>query len=803
MKSCFLRRSFRLLATVPAYVTLPALPCLLLASTSPLAAAATTPVSSSAHPVTANHAASGRKHAGTTPRRKNTAPRKGATEQVEVTQSHTHRYLSEPTTVNVISGQELRSLHLENPKDIASFTPGVTATNAVSGSAPIFSIRGVGLDDYVGTNMGGIGIYLDGVLAPFPVFYTGQMLDVESVATEKGPQGFDMGRSTTGGSINVQSVKPSDKFGGYAEWGYSSYNTNRGRFAINTPITSKISNRLAFNYVKGDGWQKDVATGARYGSQDLLAIRNLTKFVVDDTSSVLLNIHYTRDKGRSTSPQDLDSVANGGVGANPNPHAVNVGDTPPKRNENGGGVSVNYTKAFDFGTFSSTTGIDFYRRDDLDNYDGLGTVPGGVRNNGGDSTSAVVDGVGTKYADYRWNDTAIAQSHDMHLRMNLAKIFHLTVGVFESYDKIDGDYTSYRKDDPGSMVNLTNHFSQQNLSTGVYVNTVTNITKKLDFIASGRFSYDERGFNGGSSYSYVGANSPRLGAPFYATQNGQINHLNERHDYERFTGRVGLRYQIVPGTYAYGTISNGYKAGSYFAAPVLAPAALDYVRPENLIAYEVGIKSSLLHNKLVLEGSLFDYEYHNRQTLFFGTFHPYPNSNVTSNSLTLGTIPRARTRGGEASASLHNLIPNLDLRGSFAYLDAQIKSPVDSLPGLTLDPKIAHNSQLPFAPRFSWSAVARYNIDIRNYRTTLQASYTWKDNMWAALGDNNAKTSKISSLGLRMEVGPKTGKWTAAVYVDNLQDNHGSTYSFTGSDGNRAQYIQTPRWVGCDLHYNF
>lgn len=763
MKSYFLRRSFRLLASVPRYVSLPALPCLLLASTSTLATAAT-PVAST-QPVEKSHVSTNGKHAAASSKRKNTAPRNGSTEEVEVSQTHAHRYLSQPATVNVISGQELRALHLESPKDIASFTPGVTASNAVSGSAPIFSIRGVGLDDYVGTNMGGIGIYLDGVLAPFPVFYTGQMLDIEAVSTEKGPQGFDMGRSTTGGSINIQSVKPSDKFGGYAEWGYSSYNTNHGRFAINTPITNKIFNRFAFNYVKGDGWQKDIHTGDHYGSQDLLALRNLTKFVVDDTSSILLNIHYTRDKGASTSPQDLGSVADGGVGSNPQSNAVNVGNTPPKRNENGGGASIGYTKAFDFGTFTSTTAIDFYRRDDLDNY----------------------DGAATKIADYRWDDTAIAQSHDMRLHMNPVKMFHLTVGVFESYDKIDGDYTSYRMDDPytqglPTQGNLTNHFSQQNLSTGVYVNTVTNITKKLDFIASGRFSYDERGFNGGTSYTA----GPSAGT--------QLTHLNTTHDYHRFTGRVGLRYEIVPGTYAYGTISNGFKAGSYFVAPVKLAGALDYVKPENLIAYEVGIKSSLLHNKLVLEGSLFDYEYHNRQTLFFETI-------ANSNSLTLGTIPRARTQGGEVSGSLHNLIPNLDLRGSFAYLDAQSKNTVPDISG-TYN-LVTRNSALPFSPRFSWSAVARYGIDISRYRTTLQASYTWKDNMWAALGDSNAQTGKISSLGLRMEFGPKTGKWTAAVYVDNLQNNARSNYSFTGNDGNRVQYIQTPRWIGCDLHYNF
>ncbi|MFT8417292.1 MAG: TonB-dependent receptor [Acetobacter sp.] len=770
MKLYFLRHSFRLLAAVPTYVTLPALPCLLLASTSALATAATDPAS----PQTAKAKHVAPSHTPAPTHRRNTAVHAVSSEQITVSRTHTQHYLSTPGTVNSISGQELRSLHLESPKDIAAFTPGVTATNAVSGSAPIFSIRGVGLDDYVGTNMGGIGIYLDGVFAPFPVFYTGQMLDIESVATEKGPQGFDMGRSTTGGTINIQSVKPSDKFGGYAEWGYSSYNTNRSRFAINTPITSKIANRFAFNYVKGDGWQKDINTGARYGAQDQLALRNLTKFQVDDTSSILLNLHYTRDKGTSTSPQDIGSTSEGATGKNPAANAVSVGNAAPQRNENGGGASVNYTKLFDFGTFSSTTAIDVYHRNDTDNYDG----------------SAL------SISDYKWKDTAIAQSHDMHLRMNPTKIFHLTLGVFESYDKIDGDYTSERLQSK-SGINLTNHFSQQNLSTGVYVNTVTNITKKLDFIASGRFSYDERGFNGGSSYSAIAANSPRLSAPYYAQVGDALTGVNERHDYHRFTGRVGLRYQIMPATYVYGTISNGYKAGSYFAAPVLAAGALDYVKPENLIAYEVGVKSSLLHNKLEVEGSLFDYEYHNRQTLFFAPITP------VTNSLTLGTIPRARTRGGELSTTLHNLVPNLDIRGSFAYLDAQVKSPVNYINGLSLDPTVAHNSPLPFAPRFSWSAVARYNIDVNLYRVTLQASYTWKDNMWTALGDNNAKSDKISSMGLRMEVGPKTGKWTTSVYVDNLQNKNGSMYSFTGSDNNRIQYVQTPRWIGCEVRYNF
>ncbi|MBE7730261.1 TonB-dependent receptor, partial [Komagataeibacter sp. FXV3] len=110
MKLYFLRHSFRLLAAVPAYVSLPALPCLLLASTSPLAVAATAPAS--AQSVDTKHAAAHH----STPRHQGAAMPKASPEQITVTRSHAQRYLATPGTVNTISGKELRSLHLESPK---------------------------------------------------------------------------------------------------------------------------------------------------------------------------------------------------------------------------------------------------------------------------------------------------------------------------------------------------------------------------------------------------------------------------------------------------------------------------------------------------------------------------------------------------------------------------------------------------------------------------------------------------------------------------------------------------------------
>lgn len=696
-------------------------------------------------------------------------------ETLTVTGSRTRRFRAMANTVNVLSGKELADLHIVSPRQIADFVPGVTAVNATSGSTPIFSIRGIGLDDYIGTNMGGIGIYQDGVFAPYPVLYNGQMFDVQAVSVEKGPQGFEYGRSTTGGTINVESIKPSTTFGGYAGWGYGSYGTSTAQAAVNLPLGRHVFDRLAFSYINGDGWQHDIHTGRRYGGQDLFGLRNLTRFDIGESSSLLLNLHYVRDKGRPVSPQNTDGDAVNGTapgtialppGAASN--TVNVGGNRVGRNENGGGVGLNFTHSFDWGSFTLATGIDVYRRDDYDNYDGESVHVG----------------------DYRWNDTTLAQSHDMHLHATLARRLQLTAGVYESFDRIDGAYTSFRSfllDNPDG--NLTDHFVQQNISAGLYLNTVTTIVQGLDLIAGGRLSWDSRGFHGGTIDD---------GGALTSIPGGRLTYLDADHRYARLTGRIGLRYTIVPGSFVYGTISNGYKPGAYFAAPVSADSALDYVRPENLIAYELGAKTSLLHDRVQLDGALFDYEYHNRQTLFVAEMP----GGITS--LSLGPIPRARTRGAELGSRLHDLLPGLDLSGSFAWLDGQTISTVSDISGLPLLGNVDSHTMLPFAPRFSWSAYARYGFDVtRGYRLTLQASNTWKDNMLVALGDPNGRTGKISAMGLRAEIAPRTARWTAAVFVDNVLDRHGTTYSFTGSDNSRVQFVQTPRWLGCDLRYHF
>ncbi|MCP1195127.1 TonB-dependent receptor [Acetobacter senegalensis] len=699
----------------------------------------------------------------------------GAVEDLEVRTSHRNAALHTAGAVTSIGGAEIRALNLNNPKDIAGFVPGLSAVEATSGSVPIFSIRGVGLDDFNASNMSGIGMYFDGIYSPFPVFYSGQMLDIQHVDVMKGPQGFDYGRSATGGAINYESVKPTDQFGGYLTWGYSSYATNTAKGAINGALTDRITDRFAFSYRNGDGWQKDLHNGNRYGASDLLALRNMTKFELDDKTSLLLNIHYTRNYGTPNSPQNTttDSLmglpvgTNGVSGSNRDATRVNVGDFPVSRRENGGGAALTLRHDFSFATLVATSAVDAYSRRIYDNFDGSRL----------------------ERSDYYFRDNYFVQSQDIHLTSRTASPVRWTVGLFESFDHIDGLYKHMEKDlYELPSANFTSDYRQQNVSFGVYTNNVVKVTNKFRLIFGGRYSMDQRSYFGGT----VDNDGAVSGVPM-----ANLTHISQTRYNNRFTGKVGAEYQVTPDVLLYATISNGYKPGTYYSAAVGSQQALSYVRPENLVAYEVGAKAALFNRTLTLQGALFDYEYHNRQTLVVA-------NTLTGVAGTLGNIPRARSRGGELQARWVTPIKGLDFNAGFSYMDGIILKAPSSVRGMSLIAPISNNTVLPFSPRFSWDAVARYQWNLsKNYTMAYQVSYTWKDNQIDGLADPNGITDKISSMGMRLALRPANSKWEASVWVDNLLNKHGNTYSFSSNDNSRVEYRQTPRWIGGDLTYNF
>ena len=85
------------------------------------------------------------------------------------------------------------------------------ASGAVGNLNPMYTIRGVGLNDFFTNNNPTVGLYVNEVIQPFSPMMSFQMYDLERIEVLKGPQGTLYGRNTTGGAINFISRRPGEE----------------------------------------------------------------------------------------------------------------------------------------------------------------------------------------------------------------------------------------------------------------------------------------------------------------------------------------------------------------------------------------------------------------------------------------------------------------------------------------------------------------------------------------------------------------------------------------------------------------
>src|SRR3546814_13818566 len=78
----------------------------------------------------------------------------------------------------------------------SKITPGFTFTKSQDGT-PLYTLRGVGFNDYTLGASPAVSVYVDQVPLAFSAFTQGASLDLERVEVLKGPQGILFGQNYT------------------------------------------------------------------------------------------------------------------------------------------------------------------------------------------------------------------------------------------------------------------------------------------------------------------------------------------------------------------------------------------------------------------------------------------------------------------------------------------------------------------------------------------------------------------------------------------------------------------------------
>jgi iron complex outermembrane recepter protein len=223
---------------------------------------------------------------------------------------------------------------------------------------------------------------------------------------------------------------------------------------------------------------------------------------------------------------------------------------------------------------------------------------------------------------------------------NALSLFNAAAGTPQSYFNPAGFFTAalVSGTDPFPMptgITATQHFKQERTSKAIYGEGSYQIADTVKLTVGGRYTSDKTKFLDGLTTFYDDAGIPTLlsvsgnagGAPYFLRNvlkaNGTIaipkstnalpGTLNQSGSSNRFSGRAILDWKPSDTSLVYISYSRGYRAGTYNGLAYGGNAQVYFVPPETVNAYEAGLKSRFLDNRLQINASVFYYDYKGQQ----------------------------------------------------------------------------------------------------------------------------------------------------------------------------------------------
>ncbi|MFK8020753.1 MAG: TonB-dependent receptor [Pseudomonadales bacterium] len=204
---------------------------------------------------------------------------------------------------------------------------------------------------------------------------------------------------------------------------------------------------------------------------------------------------------------------------------------------------------------------------------------------------------------------------------------------------------------------------------------------------------------------------------------------------DKVTWRVALDHQLSDDVLVYASFNTGFKSGGYDFG---SGGAVVSFRPEELDAFELGVKSEWLDRQVRVNAAVFYYDYTNLQLATFSDGVP-----VITNG------DSADIFGMELEIDA-TLTERLSLNAAIALLDSEFNDfPIEptvalATGGVGTGPAIsAAGSSLPFSPEWTSSVGLNYQIPLSVGSLRFAADYFYSDG-WFATEDNRLKQDSYS-----------------------------------------------------------
>ena len=703
----------------------------------------------------------------------NTAFAQFTLEEVLVTaQKRTQSVQEVPISITALSGDFIDRKNILGVSDLENFTPGLRVPQQDAGKT-FLRIRGVGSRKFDVGSEGSVGVFIDEVYIPRFSGADVGLLDLARVEVLKGPQGTIFGRNTAAGAISIVTQAPTQEFEAFIEAGAGNKDSHLVRGSVSGSVTDELSMRLAFGQSEEGGFQTNTNTG-NSDDRTTTMIRLAALYEASDTLSIQTTVQYSEREQNALLQRNIATLPEGGalpLFASPLIVPITVNNDLRDYPMNHDGeidndalfVSVKIEKEFEDVSLVSITGYQDNEMFLLQDFEGSDANVGLVIfDEESDTFSQEFRLVGANW---------------------LAGVYYYEDDAFSDY-RFNWFEDSLQSLVTGGRLDITDNapIDVNTTSWAAFGEYTFELNDKLSLTVGGRYSEDEKDFTLAGETNQPGL--PVVVLPYS---------FSDKEKWDSFDPKVSVSYQMADDLLIYASYNEGYKAGGVqFTAinQTLAEAVFD---PEELAAFELGLKSDLLENTLRLNASVFYYDYEGLQ--------------VQRVDVALsGGIPAAVTQNA-AESEVTGLefdltwLPteSLEVRLAYAYLDAEYKDFIGT------GGQDFSGNPLPVSPENTVLLSMEYNTMLAgDWGLVVGTDWTWVDDYNFDVTDDDpfAQQEAYTVGGARLALVSPSESVTISAFVQNMTDEE-----FFSQATRRASEVIASigegRRYGVRVRYNF
>ena len=670
-------------------------------------------------------------------------------------------------SVSALSQEEIENNYARDLRDLVFVSPSLVLDDTAQGPGGVASayIRGIGVSEVEKNFDPAVGVVVDGIFLGTMTGGITHAIDLESVEVLRGPQGTLFGRNTIGGVINLRRSQPTGELGGKVRASYGNFETKRLDGLLNFGLGDMVAVKLTGTYEdQSKGYYKNVHTGRWDGQTEYQSFGANVLYTPIDS----LELEYTGQIERTD--QDTPVLLNVGQPGqlfcdafgfcSPDIHTPTSGD---RLKTSQFGVGPNDA------TFDADTHM-FEARWNINDSLSLDYVFGSWKT----EETVLTDFDAVKPVLFHTSRPAEYEqtSHELRLTWDGDGPVRGTAGLYAW----DSEYEIRLRSFIGFVVpdvvlDLPQTSSQSTESWAVFAEGDYDITDTLTLTLGGRYTEDKKD----------------------TKQQGIVN-ASADDDWNQFTPKVGLKYQLNDDAMVYLTYSVGYRSGGFNGRVDSVENATTPYDQEKVANYEGGFKTDWMDGTLRVNGALFYMDYQDKQEEL-----QLPSRTSGTGQVTLvANAATAILKGVELDVTW---LPTdaLSLRANLGLLDASYdKFEFRNAAGL----QDLSGLELRRAPEVSGTLSATYEWTIADNRTWAVVGWHHMSAYEVDFANKPELTNDPQDL-VDASLNYQIGQLQISAFGHNLLDEDGYTIGFDVASLWSYAATRPPRTFGIEVNYVF